>query len=125
MSTVFTMFSNTAYPTPSGYDARKRVKTLKPLVYMMLSTFLAILLKLRNLSHFKFVSAERKQKIVGIGGWRELSFPEKNTRMSFLVFVLFGYYLFRMYFHLYLKVIWCPSSDESFFKKNIIPSSTF
>lgn len=83
MSTVFTTFSYTAYPVPSGYDARKHVKTLKPLVYMMLPTFLAILLKLRSLSHFKFVSAERKQKIVDIDGWRALSFPEKTQECLF------------------------------------------
>lgn len=83
MCTFFTMFSNTAYPVPSGYDARKHVKTLKPLIYMMLPTFLAILLKLRSLSHFKFVSTERKQKIVDTDGWRELSFPEKTQECLF------------------------------------------
>lgn len=62
--TIFAMFHNTAYAIPSGYDARKPVKTLKPLVYTRLSSFLVIVLELRNFSHFKSESAERKQKIV-------------------------------------------------------------
>lgn len=34
--TVFIMVHNTAYPTPSGYDARKHVKFLRPVVYVIL-----------------------------------------------------------------------------------------
>lgn len=88
------MFHNTAYAIPSGYDARKPVKTLKPLVYTRLSSFLVIVLELRNFSHFKSESDERKQKIVVWGEVRgKLSFLEKNARMPFLV-SLFGATIF-------------------------------
>jgi len=100
------MFHNTAYPIPSGYDARKPVKTLEPLVYMMLSSFLAILLKLRNCSHFQCESAERKQKAVDLGGGVGGNYLSlKKYKNIFAGFSLFGYSLFRIYFHSYLKVI--------------------
>lgn len=67
MCTVFTMFHATAYPIPSGYDARKLVKTLKPLVYTMQPSFLVLFLELRNFPHFKSESIERKQKTVDWG----------------------------------------------------------
>lgn len=34
--TVFIMVHNTTYPTPSGYDERKHVKFLRPVVYVIL-----------------------------------------------------------------------------------------
>lgn len=118
------MVHNTAYPTPSGYDARKHVKFLKPVVYMILpSSHAKIPLdyvrdqqelaswlsspELRNFHHFKFESAERKQKFIeGKGDFYQCQpFLGKIQGCLFwFSFVLVAIY-FRYTFHSYSKII--------------------
>lgn len=124
--TVFVMVHNTAYPTPSGYDARKHVKFLRPVVYMIFPASHAKKNKpktldhmrdqqelaswlsspdLRNFHHFEFESAERKQKFIeGKEDFLSVpAFPWKNTRMPFLVFIHFGCHSFQKNFSFIFK----------------------
>lgn len=126
--TVFIMVHNTAYPTPSGYDARKHVKLLRPVVYVILPAShakkkqtpldhmrdqqeLASWLsspELRNFHHFQIhESAERKQKFIeGKGDFYQCQpFLGKIQgclfRFSFVLVAI----RFRYTFHLYSKII--------------------
>lgn len=123
--TVFIMVHNTAYPTPSGYDARKHVKLLRPVVYVILpashakktntpwshegptgASFLVILTwtqKLPPLSN-TWISWKKAEVYWGEGGFLSVpAFPWKNTRMPFPVFIRFGCNLFQIYFSFIFK----------------------